>query len=433
MLWRSILIILVSGLVWWVTPAEAASCTKGTNCYCDKVQGGSLNDPQLIVCEDWEASTLHDNVGFGGGTPYYGPWYDGTGFASGGRGFNSYMAKTYPSSGAGLWRNPNPVSPTLGESCAFTDCWPAEYRLDNLWQGNNEACIDIIKTGSSNANDEGAELGIPDAPGTSDNRGAWDGQQAFGYRVQPNNGPCGILGTPSFTAVTEIGITMAVAYGDNTGSLNTISNCVGGQPCPIKHEEYGNSGASFNQETMMGNVGLNQVNGFPFAPAHFTTSQSACNTALAAATVSVGQADCTNAPALRIGVNASEYVQSTDWPFGKWGCVRAHKSGMGTSNVSLKIWYGNGLTEKLIFSMTNFNGAALANQSYNFFIWNSYMNANSPEGGYPGLDGKWRRWIDNVHIRNGVPVSCAQIGFGGGSVSRAGSSGGLRATGGVKF
>ena len=59
-----------------------------------------------------------------------------------------------------------------------------------------------------------------------------------------------------------------------------------------------------------------------------------------------------------------------------------------------------------------FDGGAFVNQFYDFFIWNNYMNANSGSGGYPGLNGRYRRWIDNFHVRQGVPVLCSQIGFG---------------------
>ena len=41
--------------------SEAGPCTKGVNCYCDKVRGGSLNDPSILVCEDWEAPTLQND------------------------------------------------------------------------------------------------------------------------------------------------------------------------------------------------------------------------------------------------------------------------------------------------------------------------------------------------------------------------------------
>jgi hypothetical protein len=57
----------------------AAPCTPGVDCYCDKVRGGGLNDPQLLFCEDFEAPTLYQNTGVGNGAPYYGPWYDATG------------------------------------------------------------------------------------------------------------------------------------------------------------------------------------------------------------------------------------------------------------------------------------------------------------------------------------------------------------------
>src|SRR5262245_22345769 len=72
---------------------EAASCTKGVNCYCDRVKGGDLNDPALLMCEDFEAPTLLSTTGVGNGPPYYGPVYDG----GSNRGANWYWTQKYGS------------------------------------------------------------------------------------------------------------------------------------------------------------------------------------------------------------------------------------------------------------------------------------------------------------------------------------------------
>ena len=87
--------ILLAVLIFSPGLVLAAPCTRGVNCYCDKVKpGGPLADPQLLLCEDFEAPTLHDDVGFGNGAPDFGPPYDDTG-SPGWRGFNGYWHRTY--------------------------------------------------------------------------------------------------------------------------------------------------------------------------------------------------------------------------------------------------------------------------------------------------------------------------------------------------
>ena len=60
--------------------ANAASCTDGTDCYCDNVadSGHADYDANLLMCEDFEAVTLRDTGTSreGDGSPNYGPWYD---------------------------------------------------------------------------------------------------------------------------------------------------------------------------------------------------------------------------------------------------------------------------------------------------------------------------------------------------------------------
>jgi hypothetical protein len=435
-------VLLTLLILLWSSLGLTGSCKYGTDCYCDRVAitSNAIYDPALLVCEDWEAPTLYDDVGFGdtaplslrgsGGTHAGGPWYDHSLY--GFRGSNNYMSRKYGSPGSGgAWKHLTPISPKRGITCINQDpsgiCAEGAYRFDDLWDANKitnysdgtstGACIDIIKTGFQNANAEGAELGIPDTPGTIDNRGVFDGNQTFGYRVGPGTGThenqaCGIVGEAKFNKhVYSVGVTYAMAYGDNTGSLVPVTNPGIAQ---LKHEEFANNlNPAYMEFWITGNTGLRATAGFPFSGFRFTKGESACLSALAGATITAGEAKCEGI-ALRIGTVAGQYTQSTDWPFGKYGCVRAYMGGMNTSNMTYQIWYNNGVSEKLVFSMTGFNAAsAMFNQYYDFFKWNSYANANAAIGGYTGLNGKFRRWIDNVHVREGMPVSCSQIGFSG--------------------
>ena len=103
--------------------ANAASCTAGTDCYCDKVaSGGSLEDANLLFCEDFEAPSMrdYDTSRDGDGAPYYGNFVDhndGGGFTCN-RGGNSYWYQNYQTPGSGNWLAGEPGgTPNLGCNC----------------------------------------------------------------------------------------------------------------------------------------------------------------------------------------------------------------------------------------------------------------------------------------------------------------------------
>ena len=62
-MWRWSMLALI---ITWAPRAEA-TCTKGTNCYCDRVKGGSLNDPNVLLCEDFDTPSLYSNTQVGKG------------------------------------------------------------------------------------------------------------------------------------------------------------------------------------------------------------------------------------------------------------------------------------------------------------------------------------------------------------------------------
>jgi len=78
---------------------------------------------------------------------------------------------------------------------------------------------------------------------------------------------------------------------------------------------------------------------------------------------------------------------------------------MDTSNMTWKLWH-NGV---LIVDIEGIDGRALGRQSYKNFTWNSYANYNQEPG--QSTTRTTYRYEDNVHIRQGEPVSCQQIGF----------------------
>ena len=206
-----------------------------------------------------------------------------------------------------------------------------------------------------------------------------------------------------FAQVTEVGITMALAYSSNLATTNIIKQ-------PWKHDEwYGsNSGNGYIEHWNLGITGKAGLAQFPYSPFMFHTSESACNAALSRASLLVGSADCSSV-ALRMGASPAVYDQARDFPFGSWGCHQAYISGLGSSNMTLKLWH-NG---KLVFHMTGFDaGSALINKNYTGFYWNDYANANAGYGAVPTTATAFR-YEDTIHVRNGPPVSCSAIGFDG--------------------
>jgi len=384
---------------WSPNTAEANACTDGVDCYCDRVgPGGDIEDGSLLFCEDFEAETLHDDTSPGGGAPLYGPWYDDTG-QPGLRGNNSYWSKTYgaPASFCG-WRDSSP-SPTKGTACAYSNCYAGEWSSGDPWTANAFACIDIFQDGEFN--DEVSALGSGPIK-LPDGSGVWDGSQTLGHRIQAGV-QNDIIGTKNFTATTEIGITMALAYAANAASSGVWNY-------PWKHNEFINLRGEQAAHWNLGRTGLGGGGARPYSSVFFnatfsSASQPACESARQSANI-FGQSDC-NSITFRWGADPSAYNQAIDFPWGTWACHRAYVSGMGTSNMTMQIWHN----ETLVFSMTGFDGTVLRPQGYKAWIWNAYANANQGLGETPTSETTYR-YEDNVHVRAGQPVSCSQIGFG---------------------
>ena len=76
-------------------------------------------------------------------------------------------------------------------------------------------------------------------------------------------------------------------------------------------------------------------------------------------------------------------------------------------------------SERLIIDFSA-DGSQLDNKNgYSNMKWNAYANTNQGNG-YIASTALTFRYEDNVHVRNGMPVTCAQIGF----TSSGGSTGG---------
>jgi len=411
---------LLALILFTLQPANAFAgqdCIDGIDCYCDCVDGPADGggvyknaacaakvvpvDTLAVICEDFEAAVLHDNVGVGNGYPNFGPWYDNSGF-TGWRGKNSYWTHVYgPPTPACSWPHLQPTNPTLGVTCDVPNnngpCDTAEWSAGDPWNGNNWACVDIVRNGEFD--DERASLQPLTFPASMGGSGVFDGSSSIAHRTPQGGGrTAGKHGHADFgRSISTIGVTQAIAYPADflaSGVIGSGPNYIG----PFKFNEFGANGAS-EEGWYNGNTGQGGIDEFPYRPfARYGNCAAATTNAVAL----VGAFGC-NGPGLKIG-STTAYSQPVDFPFGQWGCTQAYMEGMNTTNMAIKVWHNN----VLIIHIVGINGTALGVQSYDGFAWNNYTNAN--EGGN-GTDYVTYRYEDNMHVREGEPVSCEQIGF----------------------
>jgi hypothetical protein len=401
--------------------AAAASCTKGVNCYCDRVQSGDLRDTALLFCEDFEAPTLRNNQGVGNGAPYYGPWHDDSG-QPGNRGVNSYWNRKYGNGvSSHLFASGQPSSPASGSPCGYALCVGTKvWDTLNRWSANAYGPLVAILSQASEFSAEVSSLRPPTnaAGGAS---GVFDGNASLAFRVPPGE-THGIAGEARFSTTRNIGYTAALAY-----PINSMTSGIWGTSSASaswKHNEWTtvynpNSGfdglfAFYNQ------AGRTTMPFAGFIGSFRDQNYTNCSSIVA----TVGSASCIGS---NLGINwVAAYNQPVDWPFGTWGCVRGYLENAGLSNMRMRIWFqGPTMTsERLILDFTA-NGTQLDNKSgYNGMKWNAYANTNQG-GGYVPTTQTTYRYEDNTHVRAGMPVSCAQIGFGGAS---SGASSGVDVT-----
>ncbi len=410
--------------VFAVADAEAGqTCTDGVDCYCDCVRGTNRGDgfasaacatkavgvdASVLVCEDFEARTLTENIGFGSGGPTYGPWYDDTTGSVGARGANSYWTKTYGASGSGCaWRRGQPSNPRLGRTCGFDTCFTDEWSAGNPWDSTNYACIDIMRNGEFD--DELSTNAEPALPGGG--AGVFDGRQIIAHRVSRGDGigntsptSGGFHGSKNFSRnVTNIGISWAMAFPPDIQASKILN-------APWKfNETSGNGSGGAYEGWPVANSGINWLSGgqalFPFAGYIWSKDTPACESLGANSRVLVGQKQCNHSLGFHFGPTTTDYQQARDYPFGTWGCIQSHFYDMNTSNAKMKIWF-NG---RLIVDIDRIDSSKMLNAGYTAFHWNHYANYNQEPG--QATARTTYRYEDNMHVREGAPVSCQQIGF----------------------
>lgn len=394
----------------------AAPCTPGVNCYCDRVRSGDLFDPNLLLCEDFEAPTLIRNQGFGNGAPYYGPWYDHTGYSGCARGANSYWTKVYNNGPqAGLWLQNRPTNPALGCSCSYPMCFQSAWDAADRWQGNTQSASGGATIAIMQDADFSVEIPTITKPTgrAGGGSGAFDGAASLAHRVVAGSGS-DIAGSADFrTTVRTFGITMAVAYPNNSQASGIWAQ-------PWKHNEWHSvaMGGGGGDGLFLFHNGTGVSSQRPFA-AMFTFSMgdstSSCQAKVNAATKTAGDFECDAGGNFLFRADRSLYSQSADWPLGTWGCVRGYYRNMGLANSAIQIWLtGPAGVEKKIIDISNMDlRQQSAKSGYDALIWNAYANTNQGDPGTTRTNQTTFRYEDNIHVRTGAPVSCAQIGSSG--------------------
>ena len=404
---RSVVLSFLALLLVPLLPARAsaASCTDGVDCYCDLVApGGPLEDTSLLMCEDFEFIGLTTDLGHDV-APNYGPWYDHVNSTpSNMRGGSSWWFKNYNAAVSPCsWHLGQPANPTKGITCAYDSCPPPEWSPTDEWDGNDQACIDIIRDGEF----QSSVPSTADPIGTSTGgNGVFDGQQSFGLLV-PIGKTAGVLGSKQWGRhVTTLGLTLALAYPWDVRSSGVLNS-------PWKHDEFRGS-VGFIAHFNLGFIGEGKPNSVPYSSGFLFNDNGGtkawCEASVAAATVSVGTTRCANS-VFYWGAGAAEYDQETHFPWGTWACHQAYISGLGTSNVTFKVWHN----EVLVFSMTGFDGTKLNATFLSGMYWNNYANANSGTPGDTPTTRVTARYEDNAHYTEGMPVSCQAIGFRAGA------------------
>jgi len=382
--------------------ANAASCTDGTDCYCDLI-----SDAQLATCEDWENPAWYED----GFSP---DWATAPPGDAGFRGGAGIWQTTYgPAGGNCSWRLGEPSSPPIGLSCAYNACAAAaEWRADNRFSGNSRTCIDIQRSGDVNGEVSGLTLS---GGGSGE---VFDGNSHFAHRVRPG-ATSALASVIAGSFDSEMGMTFARAYSTNLFSANPDANNGNWLTTPWKGDQT-SGGLQFPE----GNTGSN-VNNPPFSGGTVDViSQSACEASVAGANLLIGGIHC-QGNVFRHGAakpgdcdsnpncdSSNEFNRSRDWPLGTWGCVRAYWGGMGTSSAELYIDFQgpSDAAPRRIFHVTNLDAAQIWGSGHRIgnYVFDAYYNGNSD--GPPNIE-TFYRYVDNYHLRHGEPVSCSQIGF----------------------
>ena len=455
---RNLLIVFLA--LFYCSPAVAA-CTDGTDCYCDLTAPGSgdaLADASQVYCRDFDAAGLYLNPGSNNWASIKGITHTCN------RGSDSEWQNAYGQPVQRIWDETDPASAYTGCVCdvnsGFTQCVGAiEYCSAaqgtdagiggdsgtgaNCWgsasyDANAEARIDIQDVSNLDYKDEIASLAGPTYAAAHSN-------YHLAMRI-PAGKTGGILeSNQSFgSTISELGTTLLVAYSSNLESSMILTE-------PWKNDELGTSPATFNNNMFplnhtsgncsyqeaadpltIPNVGERKA-AWPFC-AYFasrTLGQSPyegdCVSVSYNSGASTGTITCDGTSFMRVAPGGN-WDGRTDWPLDEWVCVRGHIEGYHTTTTRLRIWVSTDvLTDELVLDIVDWDTSAAGNSEtpdgFTFSVMDSYANANVPSQGAPDTLSTVYRHQDNMHMREGSPVSCAQVGFVAGASAVPGGTG----------
>ena len=250
------------------------ACKDGVDCLCDRISTTST----LLFCEDWEDVDYYDdtaNSWIAGEVGDGGAWN---------RGADSQWENWYGNGDHGFFKYSDGV-PTIGTRCGFGSgssqpsyqgctgqreyCSAAQGAITTAGAADcwgpipsDGASLDVQRTGDFDA--EVPTLTLQNGVGAGTDIGG--GNQAMAFRVPPGNnvGKIGTVylkavtgrGTSSDnTNVTELGITMALAYSPNI--LTETDSVMGynGGANQWKHNEYAEDGQVNQEHFNLGNTG----------------------------------------------------------------------------------------------------------------------------------------------------------------------------------
>ena len=375
-------------LIAWFWCAPAVACTDGVDCFCDTLSG----DANILWCDDFENPVYEsDNEG---------------------------------------WAN-------VYNRDAVFQCWNAGVPLSSpnyITEGTEDkACLNIVQEGACDV------AGQTDCVFYDDN--------ALGVKFD-TGWTHGVFGRGDFTATRDFGITSIVKLSSNYVRTNP----------GFKYWEFnaGKQSIHQGQDTCSSSANNTEVEpGQTFGVDSacgsqkiwdgklFMCDQNPCEPLQPKTyTSTLGQMWDDGATIYFRPFESNFEGGSMDWPLDTWACNKTRVTNYGLSNMRIEQWFqgSTGTYEAKVFDMSNIdasnlgheNGAALTS-----VIPNGYYNGNQcslldcgygTEEGCPctnkaGPPARAYRYEDNWVIREGEPLTCAQIGFGAGATAVPGGTG----------
>lgn len=419
----------------WIGPAsevEGRACTDGINCFCDRIkQTGETPVTNVVLCEDFEAKTLYEQVSGGSnvnaagekiyGSPmsqypldssavYY-PDLLCDNVADENSGCSSYWTSKYGHANTNM-TVPNGTShPATGETCNCESVHPPDGCYADEFNGTWDGCSGTNVWDASNR--WGTNLGAP--------YGIWregdqqvenpsiskitiqDGRQIYASRVGGDGRTFGIHGSKNWTCgggdCDEISFSAMMAFSSNTFAAGGAYGC----NAAVKFEEWGSN----LSQPFMSVVGAGGYTGsrFPFRPIFGLGSADSsswptpaeCAAAVAGATIIIGGTmDYTGDSlcyALRMQAG-SNYDFTTDWGLNNWGLVQGWLRHLRQADTHLKLWFNGTLVLDIIVDTTLARGGSSTSMA-----WNNYANRNQGDCGAGNLTTETVfRAYDNVLI-----------------------------------